>query len=665
MSVPLVPPAPISNRAFFFQFVSTLEDKRQKCALCMDQVWSEKTSASVIEKHFEHVHCAVWKNRPVKRAPIPNQIPIADAFKGADASFDAIVELFIHHPGIPLSLCRSKHFKSVLKTSINVTNRKIREKIIEKDQRYFDQLKERLRGKKVGIQIDGGKGVDGRKIIGVCVVMERICYCFKIIFVEDGDILTADWYKDLLLTVIAELEALGAIVVSATLDNEASPNAGMRPVLALKPYLIHNRCAPHTVELLIEDLQSEGTRTHPREPAIPLLKFVTENVHNVVTAIRNSKYLSAALNEAQRNRMAGKVLSLVKPANTRKWSTGFLMLARFCHLYADIAMIEHFMATRDNPELCEVQAKETWVNTQKLLVPSRIQCEAVRELLYWIYVGEQAMQRDGASVIHASFIVEEIFSALESTSPSHRVPRLIQNDMDSRRVSLFIAERRTLLQSSGVYWLSLVLWPKATVYAYEHHLDANYELETFANKCWSLWQRNRAVLRLPTAFHCDLSNQADSELKLTACINAAQEELTEHLAPNLDITRRHQTSFESRSAAVAVRLRDGDRSVKRGRVVADGVNESDAESYVHVHQYWAAVASHLPLLSMIARLLLACCASEAGVERLFSKEGFIHTSYRNLLQRDILLALVRSCMNRHALDDIALRMDQSDDSDND
>ena len=57
--------------------------------------------------------------------------------------------------------------------------------------------------------------------------------------------------------------------------------------------------------------------------------------------------------------------------------------------------------------------------------------------------------------------------------------------------------------------------------------------------------------------------------------------------------------------------------------------------------------------------------SEAGVERLFSKEGFIHSSYRNSLGRGILLALVRSCMNRHALDDDELRVHQSEESDND
>ena len=102
--------------------------------------------------------------------------------------------------------------------------------------------------------------------------------------------------------------------------------------------------------------------------------------------------------------------------------------------------------------------------------------------------------------------------------------------------------------------------------------------------------------------------------------------------------------------------------MKRGRVVPD----ADNDTVVHVHQYWSAVTSTLPLLSMIAKLLLACCASEAGVERLFSKEGFIHNSYRNSLAKDILLALVRSCINRHALaDETLFLVDESDHSSDD
>jgi len=612
-----------------------------------------------MESHFERSHHNVWKQRPRKESP-PSP-SIADAFANADknAAFDAVVELFVRHPALPLSLCSSKYFRKVLKGTCRVSRGSVRKAIIVKDARSFEQLKEFLRGKKVGIQIDGGKTVSKNKIIGICVVVDRVCCCFHIESVDDAAILTAAWYRDLLLNVISTLEGLGCIVVSVTLDNESSPNAGMNLVLEVRPYLIHNRCYPHTAELLIADLQSLGTQRHPTLPAIPLLHNVNENVHKLVTAILNSKYLRSALNLAQRNRAVMRPLSLVKPANTRKWSTAFLMLSRFCFLYNYIVEIEMYLAAGQAPEQCETDAKTQWIQVQKLLIPPRNHCDAVRELLYWIYVGEQAMQKDGASVIHATFIFEEICSSLENVLPTHRVPILIQADMDVARVQSLVLDRRTLLQSSGIYWLSLVLWPKATSYAFDHHGDACNELETFATRCWPQWQRNRAALHLPMAYHADPSNAVDTQSKLDAFINAVQEQLTWHLIPDHPLVLRHQASFELRSAAVATSLRIGDRVAKRGRVVPDGV---DDDSCMHVHQYWSAVSSKLPLLSMIARLLLACCASEAGVERLFSKEGFIHNSYRNRLGHGFVLSLVRACMNRHALDDERLDLDSDESS---
>jgi hypothetical protein len=649
-----------TNHAYFSSLVSLVNihgETRQKCTLCKaHHSWCERTSISSIQKHFRKVHHEVWKKRP--RTEDSQDTSILDAFgKGAtNAVFDSVAELFIHHPGLPISLCDSKHFRKVLKGTCGVTRPSIRQAILLKDEKYFTQLKELLKHKRVGIQIDGGKTVSKNKIIGICVVIDRTCYCFGVVSVEDAEILTGEWYRDLLLRVISTIESLHGIVVSVTLDNEASPNTGMQLLRATHPYLIHNRCYPHTAELLIADLQSLGTRTHPTAPAIPILHNVIMNVHKVVTAIQNSKYLRSALHASQSNRAVQKPLSLVKPANTRKWSTGFLMLARFCFLFNDVAQLEIHIASGERPEQCEIDAKSLWIDTLKPLVPPRNHCEAIRELLYWIYVGEQAMQKDGASVVHATFIFEEICSSLESTLPTARVPRLIQDDMDVDRVRSLVAERRTLLQSSGVYWMSLVLWPKATNYAYNHHADACGELETFITRCWPQWQRNREVLRLPDAFWCDA---ADSQSKLESFITTAQEQLTEHLIPSNNMISRHQASFETRSSAVASRLRMGDRVVIRGRVVEDG----EDQNCVHVHQYWAAVAAYLPCLSMIARLLLACCASEAGVERMFSKEGFIHDSYRNRLGADILLALVRSCMNRHALDDEPIHFYSDDDSD--
>lgn len=365
------------------------------------------------------------------------------------------------------------------------------------------------------------------------------------------------------------------------------------------------------------------------------------------------------MEEAQRDR-AQRPLMLVKTANTRKWSSSFLMLSRLVRLYDYVATMERFIAT-DRPEPRE--ALTTWRVLKEQQLPPRTQCEAVCDLLWWIYVGEQTIQKDGSSVIHGTFIFEDICAAVLSGA-EHRVPRIIQERWDERRVRDIVSKRRELLQSSGIYWLSLALWPLPTLNAVDHHGDAFTELEEYSKRCWNMWQRNREIVGLNSRFFADIDNQRDMEEKLESfCINA-QQELTEHLVqPTSTATQRARSSFQARTQQITARLAETQRTVKRGHIVDDSPDDNDS---VHVRGYWLAVTSRLPSLALIARSLLATCASEAGVERLFSKEGFIHNNYRNRLGTDIGLAIVRGCLNVHAIHgEAVLGLDSDHDSSDD
>ncbi len=399
---------------------------------------------------------------------------------------DDVVELFIHHPGLPMHICNSKHFRKVLKSTGLITRKNLREGMMKKDRVYFEQLKSLLCGQKVGIQIDGGKNINQVKVIGICVVVLGVSYCWDIVPVADDTVLTEAFYKDLMSRVVRDIEACGTVVISVTLDNEASPNAGVRELTAsaVMAWLIHNRCYAHTTELFINDLQST---TAAARPAIPILQSVTENVHKIVTAISGVKYLRAALDASQRDRGV-RPLKLVKHVNTRKWSSSFLMLARFVKLYDDVARMEHFIAAGLAPEQGEREAKQAWLLQKAQQLPLRTQCEAVRELLYWIYVAEQTVQKDGASVLHGTFVFEEICESLLSREANHRVPRIIQDDMDRERVAGIVQSRRELLQKSGVYWLSLSLWPLPPRHALDQHEAANSELDAYVTRCWKHWQ---------------------------------------------------------------------------------------------------------------------------------------------------------------------------------
>ena len=49
-------------------------------------------------------------------------------------------------------------------------------------------------------------------------------------------------------------------------------------------------------------------------------------------------------------------------------------------------------------------------------------------------------------------------------------------------------------------------------------------------------------------------------------------------------------------------------------------------------------------------VLNSVCATEAGCERIFSKEGFIHSALRNRMNHRLVVAMLRNAMNGEAFD---------------
>jgi hypothetical protein len=208
-----------SQRQFVLQHVDVTETS-QTCKICK-KTWAASTNVSNIVDHFKAKHPRLFATRP--RADQREQPSIKASFSNQEglSAFDDIVELFIHHPALPLSMSNSKFFRKILKSSSRCTYVNMRQAIIEKDEALFRQLTQLLNGRKVAIQIDGGKDISHTKIIGVSIVVDRRCFCWDIVPVEDTLVLTESFYKDLLQRVISDMEALGAVVVSVTLDNEA------------------------------------------------------------------------------------------------------------------------------------------------------------------------------------------------------------------------------------------------------------------------------------------------------------------------------------------------------------------------------------------------------------------------------------------------------------
>jgi hypothetical protein len=144
-----------------------------------------------------------------------------------------------------------------LKYPQGVTSKSIRQGIIDKDAQLLKQLRVLLQGKVVGLQIDGGKTVSHRKVLGVGFTLQGTFYCWAVVDCSQEVIWNEEFYCNMLIEFIREIEGYGAYVASITADNEQSLSAGIVALQVEIPHIIHNRCFCHTCELLVSDLQKQ------------------------------------------------------------------------------------------------------------------------------------------------------------------------------------------------------------------------------------------------------------------------------------------------------------------------------------------------------------------------------------------------------------------------
>ena len=116
--------------------------------------------------------------------------------------------------------------------------------IIEYDNKLCERVKELLSNSVASLELDGGKDVNSRKLIGLGVLKYGRCLCWDLLD-TDGDTLDTGYYDTL------NMEKDGLFIAFITVDNEASPNGGISQAItegSLKR-LLHFRCGCHTLEL--------------------------------------------------------------------------------------------------------------------------------------------------------------------------------------------------------------------------------------------------------------------------------------------------------------------------------------------------------------------------------------------------------------------------------
>jgi hypothetical protein len=103
-------------------------------------------------------------------------------------------------------------------------------------------------------------------------------------------VLDEQYYEQLIKRIVENIIQSGAFVVSITLDNEASPNAGVRSAIdKYFAWMYHIRCGCHTIELELQVIYS----------SFPEVTKAVELARDIAIKCRNTKALSKAFVEAQ------------------------------------------------------------------------------------------------------------------------------------------------------------------------------------------------------------------------------------------------------------------------------------------------------------------------------------------------------------------------------
>ena len=559
---------------------------------------------------------------------ISSKFPKVECLKGVDQA----VQLLRRHPGTPLSNFDSSDFLRPWADSKGVNRKAVNRAVVIADAEQFARLKVHCERQLIGGQADGGKDVLSDKLIGQAVVIKGRFYCWNILKPPAGTYYNAEFYQEVFEEFVDDIEACDALMCGLTVDNEASLNAGISLMLRNPDYqhLIHNRCTNHSAELLLSDVESH----------IPLLQTCTAACHDIVTVVRNTKAFKDALRKSQLDSNVTRPMRLIKPANTRKWSTSFLMLSRVQQLYAHLARLDECFAPNEAP--AQRGWRETWAPRLRDQVPLAVLSACVR-MLYWIFVGEQILQRDSSSVIHSAFVFENICAIMRNchVPEIQRISPMLLANANTRALEEAVSSRRELVASSKIYSLAIAMWPVTDNQVIDQ-LQANEELDDYICKCWKKWQERQHVFgsAMPLEYRVqNLQDETEMSEKRDAFLQAAGIQMTAHLLadPGTRIANA-KAAFTRTSNAILQSLTTGldVPKVQRGTILQDRFK---------LREYWMSVWSEVPALFMVFLTLNSVCATEAGCERIFSKEGFIHNDNRNRLGHDLVVALMRNAVN--------------------
>ena len=230
-----------------------------------------------------------------------------------------LVLAFGMNPTLPLAVVDDHYFREAF--GVTISRNTLKKKILEYSSSLQQKLEASLSNSVHCIITDGAKDISKNKLIAV-----GLCdgHNVKLLDMVDTALCTLDevYYTNFFKNLLKRLEDLNCFVPAIVVDNEAAQSSGIKKIVKKFP-ILHIKCGAHTLELLIDALSSHYKG----------LDAAIEMGRAMVVKINNAKCLLKQFIDIQRRIDPEKQpLSLVLPCNTRKWSSGYLLVSRLLRL---------------------------------------------------------------------------------------------------------------------------------------------------------------------------------------------------------------------------------------------------------------------------------------------------------------------------------------------
>jgi hypothetical protein len=213
------------------------------------------TSTTTLSYHLEHIHQCTAPEYLTKDVPSPAQATLekfgvrkhdSRILSGSHISSEAeqrqkVALAFVMNPGMAFATADDEYFRAAFGSCLAGVNRGSLPDIIRGLESDLDGALERLiSGEVVSVIFDGGKDINRRKLIGSGVIWNSRCLFLELVE-TDLAVLDTAYYKRFCLRLVDKLTKMGCVVVSFTVDNEASENAGIRECITEHNHLLHFR----------------------------------------------------------------------------------------------------------------------------------------------------------------------------------------------------------------------------------------------------------------------------------------------------------------------------------------------------------------------------------------------------------------------------------------